>query len=109
MSVSDDLFEPGHAVGSYRMLLELGHRGIGHVPLAEDISAGGRHVALKVASGSSSNADEVHAPSFALLFRDQRRRAEARELLVLVFGTFTEGVDTADSIAAKALFEELAR
>jgi predicted ATPase len=48
------------------------------------------------------------ATSLARLSRDQRRRAEARDLLAPVYGWFTEGFDTADLKDAKALLEGLA-
>jgi hypothetical protein len=35
------------------------------------------------------------------------KRAEARELLALIYGWFTEGFDTADFQKAKTLLEEL--
>jgi predicted ATPase len=46
--------------------------------------------------------------SLARLWRDQRRIAEARELLARVYGRFTEGFATADLREAKALMEQLA-
>jgi predicted ATPase len=45
----------------------------------------------------------------ARLWRDQGRRAEARELLAPVYGWFTEGFDTADLKDAKWLLDELAQ
>jgi class 3 adenylate cyclase/predicted ATPase len=47
------------------------------------------------------------ATSLARLWRDQGRRAEARDLLAPVYGWFTEGFDTADLRDAKALLDEL--
>jgi predicted ATPase len=44
----------------------------------------------------------------ALLWRDQGKRYEARELLAPVYGWFTEGFNTRDLKEAKALLEELA-
>ena len=44
----------------------------------------------------------------ARLWRDQGKRDEARELLAPVYGWFTEGFDTLDLKAAKALLDELA-
>jgi predicted ATPase len=44
----------------------------------------------------------------ARLWRDQGKRDEARELLALVYGWFTEGFDTLDLKEAKALLEKLA-
>ena len=47
------------------------------------------------------------ATSLARLWRDQGKPAEARELLVPIYGWFTEGFDTADLKDAKVLLEEL--
>jgi hypothetical protein len=47
------------------------------------------------------------ATDLARLYRDQRRAAEARELLGAVYGRFTEGFDTADLRAAGSLLQEL--
>jgi predicted ATPase len=47
------------------------------------------------------------AMSLARLWRDQGKRAEARDLLGPVYGWFTEGFDTHDLVEAKALLEEL--
>jgi predicted ATPase len=48
------------------------------------------------------------AMSLARLWRDQGKRAEARDLLAPIYGWFTEGFDTADLKDAKALLDELA-
>jgi predicted ATPase len=48
------------------------------------------------------------ATSIARLWRDQGKSQQARELLVPVFGWFTEGFDALDLREAKALLEELA-
>jgi predicted ATPase len=45
--------------------------------------------------------------SLARLWRDQGRRAEARDLLAPVYGWFTEGFDTSDLKQAKTLLESL--
>jgi predicted ATPase len=47
--------------------------------------------------------------SLARLWRDQGKRAQARDLLAPVYGWFTEGFDTADLKDAKALLDELAQ
>ena len=47
------------------------------------------------------------ATSLARLWREQGKRAEARDLLAPVYGWFTEGFDTADLKDAKALLDEL--
>ena len=41
------------------------------------------------------------------LWRDQGKRAEARDLLAHVYNWFTEGFDTLDLKEAKALLDEL--
>jgi hypothetical protein len=43
----------------------------------------------------------------AVCGRDQGKVQQARELLALVYGWFTEGFDTPDLKEAKALLEEL--
>ena len=48
------------------------------------------------------------ARDLARLWRDQGKRAEARELLASVYGWFTEGFETVDLKDAKALLAELA-
>jgi predicted ATPase len=48
------------------------------------------------------------AASLARLWGEQGRRAAARDLLLPVYGWFTEGFDTADLKEAKALLNELA-
>ena len=45
--------------------------------------------------------------SMARLWRDQGKRAAARELLGRVYGWFTEGFDTLDLKQAKTLLDEL--
>jgi predicted ATPase len=47
------------------------------------------------------------ATSLARLLRDQARSDQARELLAPVYDRFTEGFDTADLKAAKALLDDL--
>jgi hypothetical protein len=44
----------------------------------------------------------------ARLWRDQSKHNEARDLLAPIHGWFTEGFETPDLKAAKALLEELA-
>ena len=46
--------------------------------------------------------------SLARLYRDQGRPAEARDAIVPIFSQFTEGFETADLKAAKALIADLA-
>jgi adenylate cyclase len=54
-------------------------------------------------SGHSSSA------SLARLWRARGKREDARQRLGEVYGWFTEGFDTADLRAARALLEELER
>jgi predicted ATPase len=64
--------------------------------------------ALDIAGVQSAKSWELRAAtSLARLWRDQGRRAEARDLLAPVYGWFTEGFDTADLKDAKALLDEL--
>jgi hypothetical protein len=64
--------------------------------------------ALEIARARAMKSFELRAAmSLARLWRGQGRRGEARELLAPLYGWFTEGFDTADLRAAKALLEEL--
>jgi predicted ATPase len=45
--------------------------------------------------------------TMALLWRDQGKRVEARDLLAPVYVWFTEGFDTRDLKEAKALLDDL--
>jgi predicted ATPase len=65
--------------------------------------------ALDVARRQEAKSLELRAAmSLALLWQQQGKRAEAREILAPIYGWFTEGFDTADLQEAKALLEELA-
>jgi predicted ATPase len=64
--------------------------------------------ALAVARQQQAKSWELRAAmSIARLWRDQGKRAEARDLLAPVYGWFTEGFDTRDLKEAKALLEQL--
>jgi predicted ATPase len=64
--------------------------------------------ALAVARQQQAKSWELRAAmSMARLWRDQVKRAEARDLLAPVYGWFTEGFDTLDLKEAKALLDEL--
>jgi predicted ATPase len=64
--------------------------------------------ALDVARHQQAKSWELRAAmSLARLWRDQGRRAEARDLLAPVYGWFTEGFDTTDLKEVKALLYEL--
>jgi predicted ATPase len=65
--------------------------------------------ALALAREQQAKSWELRASmSLARLWRDQGKVPQARELLVPVYGWFTEGFDTRDLKEAKALLEELA-
>ncbi len=65
--------------------------------------------ALAVARQQQAKSWELRAAmSMARLWRDQGKMQQARELLVPVYGWFTEGFDTRDLKEAKALLGELA-
>jgi predicted ATPase len=64
--------------------------------------------ALAIACQQQAKSWELRAAmSIAQLWRDQGKAQQARELLVPVYGWFTEGFDTRDLKEAKALLEEL--
>jgi predicted ATPase len=64
--------------------------------------------ALTVARQQQAKSWELRAAmSMARLWRDQGKRAEARDLLAPIYGWFTEGFDTLDLREAKALRDEL--
>jgi predicted ATPase/class 3 adenylate cyclase len=64
--------------------------------------------ALAVARQQRAKSWELRAAmSMARLWRDQGKPQQARELLAPVYGWFTEGFDTPDLKAAKALLEAL--
>jgi predicted ATPase len=66
------------------------------------------HPALDTSRRQQAKSQELRAAmSLALLWRDQGKRAEARDLLAPVYGWFTEGFDTSDLQEAKALLDEL--
>jgi class 3 adenylate cyclase/tetratricopeptide (TPR) repeat protein len=64
--------------------------------------------ALVVARGQQARLWELRAAtSLANLWATQERTAEARDLLLPVYGWFTEGFDTADLSTARGLLDEL--
>jgi len=66
------------------------------------------HEAIAVAKRQNAKVFELRAAtSLARLWRDQGKRAEARDLLAPIYGWFTEGFDTPVLQDAKALLDEL--
>jgi len=75
---------------------------------ADDDAAARYHRALAIAREQGARSFELRAAtSLARLWRDQGKRAEARDILAPVYAWFTEGFDTQDLIDAKALLAEL--
>jgi predicted ATPase len=65
--------------------------------------------ALVVAERQSAKLWELRAAtSLARLWRDQRKRTEARDLLAPIYGWFTEGFETPVLQDAKTLLDQLA-
>jgi predicted ATPase len=65
--------------------------------------------ALAIARKQGTRGYELRAAtSLARMWGEQGRRGEARDLLAPLYGSFTEGFDTADLKDAKALLDELA-
>jgi predicted ATPase len=76
----------------------------GHCEAAEKLY----RQALSIAREQEAKMWELRAAvSLARLWRDQGRRAEARDLLAPVYGWFTEGFGTPDLKEAKALLDSL--
>jgi predicted ATPase len=64
--------------------------------------------ALAIAREQGTRGYELRAAtSLARLWREQGRLADARDLLAPLYGSFTEGFDTADLKDAKTLLDEL--
>jgi len=82
---------------------------IGRLPFPDPAKAEESfRTALATAREQGTRGYELRAAmSLARLCREQGRRGEARDLLAPVYGSFTEGFDTADLKEAKALLDEL--
>jgi class 3 adenylate cyclase/predicted ATPase len=103
--------EIADATGEHKWDAEL-HRLAGTVLLAENKLAEAQasyQQAIRIARDQQAKLLELRAAtSLARLWGEQRRRAEARDLLAPVCGWFTEGFDTADLKDAQALLDRLA-
>jgi predicted ATPase len=90
------------------------NRTVGEIALISPDRDGGKaqayfERALAVARAQQAKSWELRAAmSMARLWRDQGKRAEARDLLASIYGWFTEGFDTLDLKEAKALLDALA-
>jgi class 3 adenylate cyclase/tetratricopeptide (TPR) repeat protein len=77
---------------------------------ASDEAAACYQQALDIARAQEAKSLELRAAtSLARLWSDQRKCAEARDLLAPIYAWFTEGFDTADLKDAKALLDDLTR
>lgn len=77
-----------------------------HKSRLEDVENSFRQ-ALEVARGQKALCLELRAAvSLACLWQDQGKHREARDLLVEVYGRFTEGFGTADLVEANAILRE---
>ena len=77
---------------------------LGRVPTAVETAEQCFQQALDVARRQDALAWELRAAmSLARLWRGQQRAGQARKLLSPVYHRFTEGFETADLVAAKAL------
>ncbi|MGC1398312.1 MAG: hypothetical protein WA827_07170, partial [Candidatus Binatus sp.] len=66
------------------------------------------HTALDISRMQRAKSWELRAStSLARMLQDLNRREEARPLLAEIYGSFTEGFETADLRDAKALLQEL--
>jgi predicted ATPase len=78
----------------HRLQGEIVARRVDGRPAAEECF----HRALDIARAQEAKSRELRAAtSLARLWRDQGKRAEARDLLAPVYGWFTEGFDTGRS------------
>lgn len=109
LRVLSEMSAQEHVLGFYGAEL---HRLTGELLLASDSPAAEASFrqAIAIARTRAEKSTDLRAAiSLARLLQRMDRRHEARDLLADVYNWFTEGFDTADLVAAKALLEELAR
>jgi predicted ATPase len=110
LTLLDDALQIVERTGERWFAAEL-HRYKGQLLLRQAYSGAAEELyrkALSISREQEAKLWELRAAaSLARLRRDQGRRAEAHELLALVYGWFTEGFDTADLKEAKGLLDEL--
>src|SRR5580704_6743778 len=112
LDVIEEAIQVAEETGKRRWLPRLLHdkahslmAATGGVSAAEDAL---KNSVLVARQQQARSAELRAATSLARLWRDQGKREEGRDLLVPVYGWFTEGFDTADLKEAKALLDELA-
>jgi len=110
LTLLDDALEVVERTGERWLEAELyRHKGRlrlwqGHSEASEELN----RKALGIAREQGAKLWELRAvASLARLWRDQEKRAEARELLAPVYDWFSEGFDTPDLKEAKTLLDEL--
>jgi predicted ATPase len=110
LTLLDDALRMVERTGERWFAAEL-NRHKGQLLLRQGHSGGAEELywkALSIAREQEAKLWELRAAvGFARLRRDQRRRAEARDLLAPIYSWFTEGFETADLKGAKALLAEL--
>jgi predicted ATPase len=106
----DDALQIAERTGERWFAAEL-NRHKGHLLLRQGHSDAAEQLyrkALRIAQEQAAKLWELRAAvSLARLWKEQSRRAEARDLLAPVYSWFTEGFDTADLKEAKGLLYEL--
>ncbi len=110
LTLVDEAFDHASTTGEYFHEAEL-HRLKGEFLLPSESLESERCFtsAIEVAQRQQAKSWELRATtSLARLWRDEGRFAEARERLEQIYSWFTEGFETSDLKAAKALLEELA-
>ena len=112
LTVLAEALATAHTTGERRWEAEL-HRLKGKLLLQQSIPDEAQaetcfHQAIDIARQQQAKSLELRAAmSLARLWQQQGKQAEAYELLVPIYGWFTEGFDTTDLREAKALLDEL--